>query len=707
MSMFRFIRSKWYRKHERKIWIGLTVVIALTFGITMQIGDIGRQSARDQAQTVYGEEVDPYEIQDLEARWRLTYLDGPMISMYMWDLLQVGLLEWGDASLLYQGRAAGRALDTLSERLAWDVCMLTRACRRNGIVVSDEDVREHVRSRVERAQNRGRSGAPVAGFDREFYAEMLKQMQLSAAQFEQTVREFLAIQRLLTSVRQSVTVEEEEVWSRFVEQNRQVEGLVVPFELAAYQADSKPADAREVVQRFKELLQDPEESPAFEVPKRVAFEYLMVDEDLASSVVPDPTEAEIQRDYDANKDQMYVNPAWTAPPPGGTNSTNSSASSTSTTSSTSSTSSTESTTSTAPAATPIPRYKTLDDLQVRNDIVNRLRNQASQERIDRFFENVESAMLAEAPQEVSWGALQEKIGIISSDRKFNAVVYGVTPALSRDRVAEVMDKLTAKPPAAGVAPAPTPAGGAAQLSGTMAGYFDALPNENAALGTPSADKVADFFMSRPVKVPRGSAIARVVGVEKSYTPPVLTEDLRERIETRLRKEKARQAARQDALALRDSIRRAAIVERETGKPESSPTEAERSKRLRELTASVTRRTADQAHRACFETGPVKSSEKIGSLTSMDPGDSTQLSKTLHEEMEPGEVRVAETDKVICVVALLEKLAPKADDFLSQSDSLRESVRSQKGSEAQKAWIQTFRRESGVDEILARQKHRGG
>lgn len=300
-----------------------------------------------------------------------------------------------------------------------------------------------------------------------------------------------------------------------------------------------------------------------------------------------------------------------------------------------------------------------------------------------MFENLESAMLAAAPQDVSWKALAQKHGF----------VWGETPPLSRDRVSEVFDKIMS------CAGHPGPA---EDLTHVLLNYVDEVPNEDSALGTPTAEKVADFYMTTSAKVPRGYAVARVTAVEKSYVPTVLTDDLRERVERGVKKEKGRQAARVDAEALRDSVQRASTTDRQEAKLDALAG-AERDKKLRELTAAATRRTADQAHRACYESGPVKKSDKIDALKTIDPGESAEITKALHE-MEPGEFRVTETAKTICVVALLEKLAPKPDDFITQVDTLRDQVRNQKATAAQKAWIQTFRHESGVETMLADRKH---
>lgn len=717
MSMFKFIRSKWYRKHEKKVWVGLTVVIALTFGVTMQIGDMGRDSRNDRSREVFGEKIDSGEIRDIEARWRLSAVEGQFSAPLASDLMRAGLFDWSDMMVIYRGRDSGREVDRLVERLAWDVCMLTRAAKRNAVVVSDEDVREFVRALVERLHNRQNQGQhvpPSGGFDRDLYDQMLGNIRLTASQFERTVRELLTVQRLMTTIRQSVTVEEEEVWDRFVEQNRQVEGIVVPFELASYTEQAKVGDFKEIVAHFKESSLDPLQASVYEVPRRASFEYLLVDEDIVKSSVPDPTDAEILREYDASKDDKYVNPAWTASP-GGTNSTNSSTSTTSTASSTSSTPSTSSTSTTSTAsstsststtsttsstsststtstasstsststATPVPpvsRYRPL--AEVRGDIVGVLRNQGYETKKNQMFENIESAMLASAPQDVSWKTLAQKHGF----------VWGETPTLSRDRIGEVFEKIMSNP---------SHPGEAAELTRTLLNYSDGVPDEDATLTGPTAEKVADFYMSTPAKVPRGYAIARVTAVEKSHLPTVLTDDLRELVERGLKKEKGRQAARVDAQALRDSVQRASTTDRQEAKLDTLAG-AERDKKLRELTAAATRRTADQAHRACYETGPVKKSEKIDALKTIDPSESIEMAKALHE-MEPGEIRVTETAKVICVVALLEKLAPKPDDFLTQVDSLRDQVRNQKGTAAMKAWLQTFRHESGVETILADRK----
>jgi peptidyl-prolyl cis-trans isomerase D len=137
----------------------------------------------------------------------------------------------GDLAGLLQYRLRQMAMDQVIQRELVD-----QESRRQGIVVTDDEVSEAVKA-IPNFQTNGK-------FDMELYRRAVSSAYGSPGKFEEQLRRDLGYQKMITLLRGTVKVTDDEVKDAWAAENDRVELEVVRFPIAAARAAVVPTDAQ-------------------------------------------------------------------------------------------------------------------------------------------------------------------------------------------------------------------------------------------------------------------------------------------------------------------------------------------------------------------------------------------------------------------------------------------------------------------------------
>ncbi len=176
--------AKWFRKYEKRILIIVTVLIAISFGagagLPRMLGGMltwllrGEAKERDEKVAyVLGEPIDRQEFIAFSIRW----------ARYPF---------------------AGQSTDEV-----WSAYAAVRLAERLGIRVSDNEVRATILSEPAFFDE---SKGPAGRYSHERFQAVLKDNRMTQQDFEETLREHLAVLKLQASLLDAVVVTSAEVW---------------------------------------------------------------------------------------------------------------------------------------------------------------------------------------------------------------------------------------------------------------------------------------------------------------------------------------------------------------------------------------------------------------------------------------------------------------------------------------------------------------
>jgi peptidyl-prolyl cis-trans isomerase D len=165
---------------------------------------------------------------------------------------------------------------------------------RVGITVSDEEVRHRIFALPAFQEN----GAFIG---EQRYQQLLRMQRppMSAAEFEDSIRRQLTIDKLRASLTDWLSVSDKELESEYRRRNDKVKLAVVSFTADSFRSAAKAADA-DVASYFDLHKAD------FKVPEKRKIRYLLIDIDALKSKIVVPS-ADVERTYNNNIEQ-YTTP---------------------------------------------------------------------------------------------------------------------------------------------------------------------------------------------------------------------------------------------------------------------------------------------------------------------------------------------------------------------------------------------------------------
>jgi hypothetical protein len=252
----------WFRKHQKKIYVFLGVIIMITWFIATPIEQL-LAGAVSKGGMLYGEKVKLGQVQDVMVRLQ---------------------------------SVMGRQPNVDPEASAWAHIMLLKEAQRFGVGISSDEANEiaHMQFR-----------SPSGGFDEAAYARFLRGKKVTAKEYEQTFRELLEIQKLQRAVAGSVNVSEDEAWNWYALENEQVK--VKYGEVAAEGLLNLVSCTDEELRKFHEermfILADKTTfTEGYKIPEKIKVEYLLSPyAPLMKDVVL--TQQMMEHYYEANKTQ--------------------------------------------------------------------------------------------------------------------------------------------------------------------------------------------------------------------------------------------------------------------------------------------------------------------------------------------------------------------------------------------------------------------
>jgi len=170
--------------------------------------------------------------------------------------------------------------------------LVLQEARRLGIVVSDDDLADHL-ARAPEFQIGGR-------FSKDRYLQVLQVNRLVPAQFEEEQRDQLTLQRLYSVILDSVHVSDTEVRDRYLLEQEKINLAFIKLPLADFASDVKLTedDIKTYYERNRESLKE---------PLKVQVEYLSYPYAQFSSAVQ-VSDPEIEEYYKAHRDSKFRKP---------------------------------------------------------------------------------------------------------------------------------------------------------------------------------------------------------------------------------------------------------------------------------------------------------------------------------------------------------------------------------------------------------------
>ncbi len=267
--------TKWFRKYEKRILIIVTVLIAISFGagagLSRMLGGMlnwllrGEAKERDEKVAyVLGEPIDRQEFIAFSTRW----------ARYPF---------------------AGQSTDEV-----WSAYVAVRLAERLGIRVSDNEVRAAILSHPAFFDD---PKSPAGRYSHERFREVLKANRMTQQDFEETLREHLAVVRLRALLLDAAVVTSAEVWPTYRDSQLSYRTAAARFPLEDFLAQV-PEPSEEEVSDFYET----EKELRYQEPERIRLEVLTASHEVFADEVT-VTDEEARDYYDAHLQEFVDLPA--------------------------------------------------------------------------------------------------------------------------------------------------------------------------------------------------------------------------------------------------------------------------------------------------------------------------------------------------------------------------------------------------------------
>lgn len=254
--------NKWTILRRRVIWILVLLLVPsfiLFFHATGQ-APLGRPDK--SAGTIFGAAV-PWETFDQHRSWVFVKVSNSLKGF------------------------PPELLNSIVEQQVWRDLLLLAEAKRQRLRVADQDLATFIQA-IPAFQDNGR-------FRADFYHGYLRSQGMSPKTFEDLVRNDLLIERLVDSVKASVTVSEEEVRAAYEEANERRQGSLFAVESGAYRKVAAAAITDEEIRSYYDAHPD-----EFRIPEQVRLDYAGATRDELAAA-ESPSEEELTAFYQTHQ----------------------------------------------------------------------------------------------------------------------------------------------------------------------------------------------------------------------------------------------------------------------------------------------------------------------------------------------------------------------------------------------------------------------
>jgi hypothetical protein len=313
------------RRYERIILIILVVFTASIFTVSFECAQLfSKPKEADLAGTFfYGEEevhIGRATFEDVVYRWKSIMFLGSFLAMgamdalsgnRIWDFYRSMEFKWGQPIPLWRWyeqqdipytpgvEMEKTPQDERIRKTIWNILVLLDVCRRMGITASDEEVREHIAQEFQQVMGYDEQRKPRP-FNPEIYRAFLKSvMDLEPEAYERTVAEHLMLSKLRHVIQEGVVANDEEVFSEFVDANRQVLVHAVCFDPKQYAKSAYFISNVLLSEHFHSGYGKRLQS------EMVSFEYVFASVDDVKDKLGEPAPEDLNNFYEGFKEELY------------------------------------------------------------------------------------------------------------------------------------------------------------------------------------------------------------------------------------------------------------------------------------------------------------------------------------------------------------------------------------------------------------------
>lgn len=292
--MFQYYH-KYLKKYDRVLFGFLLVVIVVSFvlsGVAGSVGDGGDGAVKDVAIETPLQSWTRPEFDRLVFRWKHALMGrGNMFLSYLME--HGGQLYAGDPKKnLYAYALGGGDTREMDRELASDICAMIGAAKQAGMRVTEPEVTQRVKDTLSFG----------GGFDREKYAAILTQMEMTAGDYEQTVGEYILVGKYLTLLESGVSAATQDVFDEFIKTGGRAKAKYVAFNNVTFR---KQARTKVSQKSLVDYLRSFKASPGFRKEPQARLEFIRVPiEPLKAAIKEDPTEAELEAYYASHKEEF-------------------------------------------------------------------------------------------------------------------------------------------------------------------------------------------------------------------------------------------------------------------------------------------------------------------------------------------------------------------------------------------------------------------
>ncbi|MBI4713474.1 MAG: peptidyl-prolyl cis-trans isomerase [Planctomycetes bacterium] len=277
------------REHERIALFILAIVTALAFGITGVMLDVlsGGKDNANYAGQMFGKKVTNAEFQDYRYRWG---------KFTQWILQHFNNMHFYFAYLppfdMVDLELWTKKQDEFLDELTWNVMMLSNLADKAGIKVTDEEVKDYLKTSHLVADRE-------KGFDLDKYRSFLGYLQISEPAFERTAAEFLKVYKYRNFVVHSVAPTLDDIFKEYTQQNAEIKVRWCAFEPEDFTDKMRIKNNDEIKEYFEVHQSD------YEVPGKVQIEYIFAANEDMKAKTAEPTEADMEKYYTKHKDDEF------------------------------------------------------------------------------------------------------------------------------------------------------------------------------------------------------------------------------------------------------------------------------------------------------------------------------------------------------------------------------------------------------------------
>lgn len=208
--------------------------------------------------------------------------------------------------LFYMGGQQTKDAELMAYAQSWESLIIAQEAENYGITVTDDDIRQALLSRF---------GAQDGTVDRQAYEQFLVQIRTSKPDFEKFLRTFISANKMLTVVRDSMLMTDEEAWLWYSRDKEWAKAAYIQLRGEDFARFIKPEEA--ALKDYYEFYatRDPDTDPnnvGYLQPERVKIEYVMLPYANFMEQV-EVTDDEVKAYYEEHKAEYKLKKAADAP----------------------------------------------------------------------------------------------------------------------------------------------------------------------------------------------------------------------------------------------------------------------------------------------------------------------------------------------------------------------------------------------------------